>query len=662
MTNYNKNNLAIDFYDSGATVLIYSATTFSESGANNGSISTSITITLSGDTYANDVTSKISASNIPAGLTASFVRTSSTVITATLTGNAVRHANGNDVNDLTFTFADGAFTSTATASNVENYNRSDLVIDFRGASLAVKDALPNTPSTTANVLPSLKIDSTIDILKTDKVKIVNPENNTVFGETTGAKANGNKASSSATVQSKTVLDDGAHSFDVQIFDSNGNLKDTAPITIQVVTDLDGVNPSVELAANKGDFNKDGIADWKQNNIAQLPLLSLVDFNLGASAAPNSFGAILAGNLTDTKSSSSVKLNSDAQLFDVSIESIPAALPDQFTKSSDMFNFSVMAQDGKTLTDLDPTRSGLQTRIVIDLPKGGVYANDYLKYDDSTHSWFSFLDDQNLKTYDDGATLVDTNNDGTIDRVIITITDGGRGDGDGLVNGSVSDPGMLGVDSSGSLVYSILLSNGDHYLTTDLKEAARIATGTKNIFEGVIFDSLSTASGGLRQKSYQQIYTKDWYYVADGGTFPVTCYKSVPTASGFYAASAGSNVGDDYYLFINKKGVTQFMTLTQAETAKLLTHGYTNLGVQFNTTNVHQFNFDAEGFLIANHDVSGVQDLVTSLAHSFKSTSNKGFVEAVEHYYLTDAALVGLPTGEAATVSDLNDIFGTHFKA
>jgi hypothetical protein len=112
--------------------ITYSATTFSEAGANDGSTATSVTLTLSGDTYVADVVSanRITASNVPAGLTANFVRTSDTVITATLTGNATNHAHANDIADLTFTFANGAFTTTATAANVTNYAKANLVVDF----------------------------------------------------------------------------------------------------------------------------------------------------------------------------------------------------------------------------------------------------------------------------------------------------------------------------------------------------------------------------------------------------------------------------------------------------------------------------------------------------------------------------------------------------
>ncbi|EGV27573.1 FG-GAP repeat protein, partial [Thiorhodococcus drewsii AZ1] len=131
VTGYAKSDLGIDFADPvPIPALTYSTDTFVEAAANDGTISTAITITLSDDTFAADLSDKIVATNVPAGLSASFVRTSDTVVTATLTGSATAHANADDIADLTVTFQDGAFVNTATAADVTGYAKSDLGIDF----------------------------------------------------------------------------------------------------------------------------------------------------------------------------------------------------------------------------------------------------------------------------------------------------------------------------------------------------------------------------------------------------------------------------------------------------------------------------------------------------------------------------------------------------
>jgi VCBS repeat-containing protein len=129
-----RSDLVVDF---GSASLTYSATTFVEAAANDGTISTSVTITLAGDTFSDDVVTNdlVSASNVPAGLTANFVRTSATVITVTLTGAATANANADDVSNLGISFTEGAFNSFP-ADRVTGAVRNDLVIDFRDPNAA----------------------------------------------------------------------------------------------------------------------------------------------------------------------------------------------------------------------------------------------------------------------------------------------------------------------------------------------------------------------------------------------------------------------------------------------------------------------------------------------------------------------------------------------
>lgn len=127
-------NLTFSFTGAGLT---YSAATFTEAATNDGSINntTPITITLAGDTFTgangdNFVTgSKLVVTNLPTGLTAVATRTSSTLLTVTLTGNATTHANAQDVANLTFTFANTAFTANA-AADVTNYAKTNLAVNF----------------------------------------------------------------------------------------------------------------------------------------------------------------------------------------------------------------------------------------------------------------------------------------------------------------------------------------------------------------------------------------------------------------------------------------------------------------------------------------------------------------------------------------------------
>jgi len=121
-----------------AASLSYSSGTFSEDAvANNGSIdnSTPVTITLTGDTFTgsdNDdfTVGKIVLTNDPTGLTVVAKRTSTTTIDVTITGTASTHANSDDISNLRFAFQPSAFTTAPTASEINNSDKTDLVIDF----------------------------------------------------------------------------------------------------------------------------------------------------------------------------------------------------------------------------------------------------------------------------------------------------------------------------------------------------------------------------------------------------------------------------------------------------------------------------------------------------------------------------------------------------
>jgi hypothetical protein len=115
----------------------YGTTAFLESTNNNGSIDNSspMIITLLGGTFtgangSNFVAGgEITVANDPAGLTVVAQRASDTTISVTLTGAAAAHADANDVNNLTFTFNDAAFT-LGLASDVTGNTRNDLDVDF----------------------------------------------------------------------------------------------------------------------------------------------------------------------------------------------------------------------------------------------------------------------------------------------------------------------------------------------------------------------------------------------------------------------------------------------------------------------------------------------------------------------------------------------------
>ncbi len=118
--------------------ILYSVSVFQESSANNGAMGNTITITCNnyggltftgtaGDNFVSG--SKVTVTNVPAGLTAVITKVDDVTLTASLTGTTSSHASVNDVSNLTFTFQNSAFSSN-NASVVLNSTKTNLVVNF----------------------------------------------------------------------------------------------------------------------------------------------------------------------------------------------------------------------------------------------------------------------------------------------------------------------------------------------------------------------------------------------------------------------------------------------------------------------------------------------------------------------------------------------------
>ena len=244
-------------------------------------------------------------------------------------------------------------------------------------------------------------------------------------------------------------------FEYYVEDSFGAIQGPYSVTIVIAEspDDDGIPTELETLGKSLDIDGDGLPDRKQNNISHFPMTSYADFASaqdwangqgGTQPAQSNYGAILVGGITDGDgqfSNGNYQSDPNAKLKDLGIVAIPNNVQDEFLFKADLYQFSIIPEPGKQLTDLDGNpNNGLQTRIILDLP-AGIEATTYLKQD-SQGNFFSFKDDQDLSTFDDGATLIDVNNDGLIDRIVVTLTDNALGDADPLA-GQFTDPGGLG---------------------------------------------------------------------------------------------------------------------------------------------------------------------------------------------------------------------------
>ena len=139
-----KPNLSIDFKESPTIAYTYSTTpvtltpaagTFVEATANDGSIATTATLTLTGDTFKGTIGQAVTGAaitNVPIGLTASLIKATDTTATLSLTGKAATHANAQDVSNLTVSLSDTSFANNKAVSVVGS-TKNDLVIDFANA-------------------------------------------------------------------------------------------------------------------------------------------------------------------------------------------------------------------------------------------------------------------------------------------------------------------------------------------------------------------------------------------------------------------------------------------------------------------------------------------------------------------------------------------------
>jgi len=464
-----------------------------------------------------------------------------------------------------------------------------------------------------------------------------------------------------------VLDDGPYVLRTQIVAPDGTLKLDTPVTLTVVTDLDGVQPSVELRARGGDGNADGVPDWQQPNVTQLPLASPEAFQAGTAAPEGTFGVVMLGTPGGAPAGA-VVLEAGAQLSGLLVQAAAGELPATLRAMSGALTATASGRADAALADADAALPGRQARFVIDLP-GGVDA-DAVMLRDAGGTWID------VRTGDKpgaGAALVDKDGDGRPERLVLTVTDGGAFDAAGSGDGRVGITVALGWQSetappppppplpSAQPVFGVLLPGGDRALTPDPQQAARLAALPGARFEGAVFDQ---QDGGITMSGWLQPFTGDLHYGPDAAAMPYECYEATPAYGGFRAGAPGSG-GESFHLYLDAAGRTQLATAAMAASWGLAAQGYRDLGPRFEAGRSIAFGFDAEGYLVANGARADVQALVQSLAGRFASSASEGFVDAVEQHYLAQVALVGIGAidhGGDAGVAELNAAFGTHFGA
>ena len=207
--------------------------------------------------------------------------------------------------------------------------------------------------------------------------------------------------------------------------------DPAPAGVNVqASDDDGDGIREVVTAADGtivDGNRDGISDATQSQVAGLRLIN-------DGAAGSDYGAISVGEgiqlgaVTLTSAAADGAFPVIARGGGTLVTQVPGGITNAFA--------GVVSFDASGLTP------GGTTQATISIPSGlpAGTGNAYLRFNYATNRFEEFVDANGNPLY----TFIDSDGDGTVDGVSLTLTDGDPNwDGDGVANGTVVDPGFFG---------------------------------------------------------------------------------------------------------------------------------------------------------------------------------------------------------------------------
>jgi len=163
VADYSKTDLAVNFMDQASVT--WNVDGLTEDVVNNGSFTTDITVSLINETFSSFGTEftdgvEYTVANVPAGLTAHVTPSTATEASITLSGNADSHTNADDINNLTVTFLDAAFTG-GSATAVLNSEKADLFLNFYDPfttpNLVITEIMYNPPESGGDTLEFFEI-------------------------------------------------------------------------------------------------------------------------------------------------------------------------------------------------------------------------------------------------------------------------------------------------------------------------------------------------------------------------------------------------------------------------------------------------------------------------------------------------------------------------
>ena len=229
----------IDFNDPAPRTLTW-AGGFTESAANDGSVTGSVTATLANDTFVADVVSasRYSAVKVPAGLRVAAARTGDSVVTFTLTGNATDHADADDVSNLDIAFFDSAFAG-GSGIPLSQRRKGDIGVNY------IDSAMTSAPTADAGADRTVNTGTRVTLIGRGTDPDAGDTLSYAWEQTGGTPTVTLTGADTATARFTAptgLTDDAALTFTLTVTDSMGNT-DTDTVTVTV-----GAHPAAAFGA------------------------------------------------------------------------------------------------------------------------------------------------------------------------------------------------------------------------------------------------------------------------------------------------------------------------------------------------------------------------------------------------------------------------------
>ena len=470
--------------------------------------------------------------------------------------------------------------------------------------------------------------------------------------------------------------------------SDGNKGSALILTFDAkdTLDRDGIAAAVETrlsslansaGGSMGDLNNDGIADSNQNAVTTLAWSTVDQFNAALDNTLTDLSSVIS--LQVLQSASGTTVDDSSQLFNVKVLDPGSPITGGSKPSNaawDPIQFSVEPLQSVGLLDVDPSREGIQTRLLIDISRSMTPAGHFIGYEKYVNAeaiaagvkdldgnvitmpgWYDFTQ---RVAGGDGARFITSG--GYITGIELTITDNAFGDNDMTV-GRISDPGVP-ISSFTTPLYRVSLASGDGMLFADQATADAFAASHNSTATIDFYGVSNTGAGTLVLKAWLNTITGDYLYAPEGTLLPYDCYVEQTDTLLGRVLEPGKGVFD-VHLYMNSAGITQIMGEAAAQGLGLLARGYTDKGVLFASSGAINTDVTAPDVInFSPNDGAGDVPLQNDIIMTFSEEIVHGSGSIVLHRGSADGEIIDVAistTGSTLIINPVADLLSaTHY--